>query len=153
MNQGNSKLSLRDQIGFFTKIQKIIFKNSEDFVKYCCVGFVGAMVNLGTYLILNRYFKVHLEVASLIAIETSIISNFILNNYWTFKKREKKLSMFRRLVNFHIAASITGVIFYYLFFLFLVTIFMLNDILSVLLAIAAGTVANFVINSSWTWSK
>jgi len=153
MTQDNSKLSLRHQIVIFTEILKIIFKNSEDFVKYCCVGFVGAMVNLGIYLLLNRYFKVHLEVASLIAIETSIISNFLLNNYWTFKEREKKLSIFRRLVNFHIAASITGIIFYYLFFLFLVTILMLNDILSILLAITAGTVTNFAINSRWTWGK
>ena len=146
MNQGNSKLSLRDQVGFLIEILKVIFDNSEDFVKYCCVGFFGAMVNLGIYLICNRYLKINLEVASLIAIEISIISNFILNNYWTFKNREKNLSMLRRLVNFHIAASITGIIFYYLFFLFLVTTLMLNDILSILFAIATGTIANFAIN-------
>ena len=78
MNQGNSKLSLRNQIGFFTKIQKIIFKNSEDFVKYCCVGFVGAIVNIGTYLLLERQFQVPSQIAINIAIHLFLILSFTL---------------------------------------------------------------------------
>ena len=151
--KGQSKLTLTDQIEFLINIGKITFHKSEYFIKYCCVGLVGSVVNLGTYLLLNRYFQTPLEVASLIAIETSIVSNFLLNNFWTFKQRTKKLSMFRRVVNFHIAASISGLIFYYLFFLFLVTILGINDVLSVLLAVIAGTISNYTINSIWTWQK
>ena len=151
--KGQSKLTLTDQIEFLINIGKITFHKSEDFIKYCCVGLVGSVVNLGTYLLLNRYFQTPLQVASLIAIETSIVSNFLLNNYWTFKQRTKKLSMFRRLVNFHIAAGISGIIFYYLFFLFLVTVLGINDVLSVLLAVITGTVSNYTINTIWTWRK
>ena len=146
-------MTLTDQIEFLINIGKITFHKSEYFIKYCCVGLVGSVVNLGTYLLLNRYFQTPLEVASLIAIETSIVSNFLLNNYWTFKQRTKKLSMFRRLVNFHIAAGISGLIFYYLFFLFLVTVLGINDVLSVLLAVITGTVSNYTINTIWTWRK
>ena len=117
------------------------------------MGLVGSVVNLGTYLLLNRYFQIPLEIASVIAIETSIVSNFLLNNFWTFKQRTKKLSMFRRVVNFHVAASISGLVFYYLFFLFLVTILGINDVLSVLLSVIAGTISNYTINSIWTWKK
>ena len=151
--KGQSKLTLTDQIEFLINIGKITFHKSEYFIKYCCVGLVGSVVNLGTYLLLNRYFQAPLQVASLIAIETSIVSNFLLNNYWTFKQRTKKLSMFRRLVNFHIAAGISGIIFYYLFFLFLVTVLGINDVLSILLAVITGTVSNYTINTIWTWRK
>ena len=151
--KGKSKLTLTDQIEFLINIGKITFNKSEYFIKYCCVGLVGTMVNLGTYLLLNRYFHIPVQVSSLIAIETSIVSNFLFNNYWTFKERAKKLSMFRRLLNFHIAASISGIIFYYLFFLLLVKVLGVNDVLSVLFAVTAGTISNYTINSIWTWRK
>ena len=150
---GQSKLTLQDQIEFLVNITKITYRYSEDFIKYCGVGAFGMLVNIGTYLLLNRYFQIPLQVASLIAIETSIVSNFLLNNYWTFKTRPKKLSMTRRLVNFHIAAGISGVLFYYLLFLFLTTVLGINDVLSILFATAAGTISNYTINSIWTWRR
>jgi len=151
--KGKSKLSLNDQIEFLFNIMIIIFHNSRDFIRYCCVGLVGAAVNTGIYVLLNRYYQINLQVASLMAVETAILTNFLLNNYWTFKQRAKKLSLFQRLINFHIAAGISGVFFYYLFFLFLVQVIGLNDLLSIPFAIAAGTISNFTINSLWTWRK
>ena len=151
--KGKSKLTLRDQIEFLVSITKITYRYSEDFIRYCLVGLVGMLVNIGAYLLLNRYFQIPLQVASLIAIETSIVSNFLLNNYWTFKTRPKKLSMIRRLLNFHIAAGISGLLFYYLFFLLLTTVLGINDVLSILLATTTGTISNYTINSFWTWRK
>ena len=150
---GQSKLTLRDQIEFLVNITKITYRYSQDFIRYCLVGGIGVIVNLSTYLFLNRYFQIPLEVASLIAIETSIVSNFLLNNYWTFKHRVKKLSMYRRLINFHIAAGISGILFYYLFFLFLTTVLEVNDVLSIMVATITGTISNYTINSLWTWRK
>ena len=150
---GQSKLTLKDQVEFLVNITKITYRYSEDFIRYCCVGVIGTLVNLGAYLLLNKYFQIPLQVASLIALETSIVSNFLLNNFWTFKARSKKLSILRRLVNFHIAAGISGILFYYLFFLLLTIVLGINEILSILLAITAGTLSNFTINSVWTWRK
>ena len=151
--KGKSKLTLRDQIEFLVSITKITYRYSEDFIRYCLVGLVGMLVNIGAYLLLNRYFQIPLQAASLIAIEASIVSNFLLNNYWTFKTRPQKLSMIRRLLNFHIAAGISGLLFYYLFFLLLTTVLGINDVLSILLATTTGTISNYTINSLWTWRK
>jgi dolichol-phosphate mannosyltransferase len=151
--KGKSKLTLRDQIEFLVSITKITYRYSEDFIRYCLVGLVGMLVNIGAYLLLNRYFQIPLQAASLIAIEASIVSNFLLNNYWTFKTRPKKLSTIRRLLNFHIAAGISGLLFYYLFFLLLTTVLGINDVLSILLATTTGTISNYTINSLWTWRK
>ena len=89
--KGKSKLALADQIEFLINIGKITFHKSEDFIKFCCVGFVGVIVNICTYLLLERQFQVPSQIAINIAIEVSIVSNFFFNNYWTFKKRAKKL--------------------------------------------------------------
>ena len=151
--KGKSKLTLRDQIEFLVSITKITYRYSEDFIRYCLVGLVGMLVNIGAYLLLNRYFQIPLQAASLMAIEASIVSNFLLNNYWTFKTRPKKLSMIRRMLNFHIAAGISGILFYYLFFLLLTTVLGINDVLSILLATTTGTISNYTINSLWTWRK
>ena len=151
--KGKSKLTLRDQIEFLVSITKITYRYSEDFIRYCLVGLVGMLVNIGAYLLLNRYFQIPLQAASLIAIEISIVSNFLLNNYWTFKTRPQKLSMIRRMLNFHIAAGISGLLFYYLFFLLLTTVLGINDVLSILLATTTGTISNYTINSLWTWRK
>ena len=151
--KGKSKLTLRDQIEFLVSITKITYRYSEDFIRYCLVGLVGMLVNIGAYLLLNRYFQIPLQAASLTAIEASIVSNFLLNNYWTFKTRPKKLSTIRRLLNFHIAAGISGLLFYYLFFLLLTTVLGINDVLSILLATTTGTISNYTINSLWTWRK
>jgi len=151
--KGQSKLTFLDQTEFLVNITKITYRYSEDFIRYCCVGVVGTAVNVGVYLLLNKYLEIPLQIASLISLETSIVSNFLFNNYWTFTTRSKKLSMFRRLVNFHIAAGISGILFYYMFFLLLTTVLGINDVLSILLAISAGTLSNYTINSLWTWRK
>ncbi|SVE38862.1 uncharacterized protein METZ01_LOCUS491716, partial [marine metagenome] len=132
---------------------KITFHKSEGFIKFCCVGFVGAIVNIGSYLLLERRFQISSQVAINIAIEISIVSNFFFNNYWTFKKRTKKLPVFIRLVIFNIVSLVTTVIFYNLLFFFLFTKLGINDVTSIIISITAGTISNFTINSILTWRK
>jgi len=151
--KGQSKLTLADQIEFLINIGKITFHKSEDFIKFCCVGLVGAIVNIGSYLLLERRFQIPSQVAINIAIEISIVSNFFFNNYWTFKKRTKKLPVFLRLVIFNIVSLVTTVIFYNLLFFFLFIKLGMNDVISILISITAGTISNFTINSILTWRK
>jgi|TARA_B100001079_G_C16394507_1_gene508459 dolichol-phosphate mannosyltransferase len=151
--KGRSKLSFSDQVEFVFNLTKIAYRNSGEFIKYCFVGILGVMVNIGVYTFLVKYFQVRIEIAPLIAIEISILSNFMLNNYWTFVNRPKKLSFLKKVINFHLAAGFTGLIFYYAMFLFMVKILGFNDILSMIISVVTGTVSNFTINSYWTWSK
>ena len=151
--KGDSKLTLADQIEFLINIGKITFHKSEDFIKFCCVGFVGAIVNIGSYLLLERQFQVPSQIAINIAIEVSIVSNFFFNNYWTFKKRAKKLPAYIRLVIFNIVSLVTTVVFYNLLFFLLFTQLGINDVISILISIIAGTISNYTINSIFTWRK
>ena len=149
---GESKLTLIDQLEFLLNIVKIRFNNSEDFLKYCLVGSSGVLVNLGMYYYLTRIVSLPITFSSPIAIEVSIISNFFLNNFWTFKARPTKKSLQIRMLNFHLVAGFAGIV-NYLFFLVLVYLVNIFDILAVVLGIAVGIIFNYAGNSLWTFRK
>ena len=56
------------------------------FIKFNLVGLSGVLVNEGVLLLLVSAGSYYLY-ASVVAIELSIISNFLLNDYWTFRER------------------------------------------------------------------
>ena len=118
---GDSKLALRDQIEFLLNIPRLGFRNTKDFIKYSLVGISGVFVNLGLYTLLTRYYEVSELVAPLISIETALISNFILNNFWTFGKRTTHSRIRIKFLKFHLASGFSALINYSVFLaLFLV---------------------------------
>jgi putative flippase GtrA len=74
------------------------------FVKFCTVGASGVVVNfacLGLFTTLG----VHNNVASALAIELSILSNFTVNVLWTFAdKRDAGGSVVRQCGRFHLVS-------------------------------------------------
>ena len=147
---GDSKLALRDQIEFLLNIPRLGFRNLEDFMKYSLVGVSGVFVNLGLYLFLTRYYEISEVVAPLIAIESALISNFILNNFWTFGKRITQSRIRVKFVKFHLVSGFSALI-NYSAFLALFLVFGLYDILANLIGIGLAAIVNYLINSNWTW--
>ena len=147
---GETKLTKEDRNEFIMNIIKMRYRQSEEFIKFCFVGASGVIVNLGIYIILTRLFGVNLEIASPIAIECSIITNFLLNNSWTFRQRNNQSHYLKKLCKFHIVAGIAG-IFNYVIFLGLIYFLGFHDILANLLGITFATLINYVLNSIWTW--
>ena len=147
---GDSKLALRDQIEFLLNIPRLGFRNLEDFMKYSLVGVSGVFVNLGLYLFLTRYYEISELVAPLIAIESALISNFILNNFWTFGKRITQSRIRVKFVKFHLVSGFSALI-NYSAFLTLFMVFGLYDILANLIGIGLAAIVNYLINSNWTW--
>lgn len=87
--QGQSKLGLSDITEFVLNAWWIRLRALRTFVRFAVVGASGTLVNLGGFALalhagLNKF------VASPLAIELSIIWNFVLNNYWTFKDRKTR---------------------------------------------------------------
>ena len=149
---GDSKLSIRDQVEFILNIPKLGFRNAEDFIRYSVVGLSGVFVNLGIYIALTRIFGLSEVLAPLISIESSLLSNFLLNNFWTFKKREVTSSLYKRLLQFHVASGGAACL-NYLTFLLAFAVLGIHDILANLIGIAVAAILNYIINSNWTWRK
>ena len=75
------------------------------FLKFCLVGTTGLVVNLVLLAVLADGVGLHINLASALAIETSINSNFIINELWTFRdRRAVKVSSGRRWLKFHLVS-------------------------------------------------
>jgi len=78
------------------------------FIKFAMVGATGVVVNLG-FLALFRSIGVHINASSALAIELSVISNFLINHAWTFRDRRGPAGLLRQAGRFHLV-SLVGVI-------------------------------------------
>ena len=136
---------LSDRIG-------IDSKKAVEFFKFSVVGATGVGVNMGLLYVLTRFLGLQVEWASPIAIEVSILSNFMLNNYWTFVKRDTNVKFGARLVRYHLVTGLAGLVNYGTLLL-LVKAFHMNDMLANLIGILLGTIINYLLNSLWTWQK
>ena len=83
---GRTKLGIGSILEFFYNIWWLRLASHRTLVKYGLTGLAGALVNLGSFQILLE-LGLHKFLASPIAIELSIVSNFLMNNYWTFADR------------------------------------------------------------------
>jgi dolichol-phosphate mannosyltransferase len=122
----------------------------EEFLKFAMVGGSGVIVNMGCFFILTRWVGLKIEIASPIAIEISILTNFLLNNIWTFRKRNTKVGLASRILRYHLVTGLAGLVNYGILLL-LARVFGVHDLIANLIGIVVGTFINFFLNSLWTW--
>lgn len=131
---------------------KILFRSMEPkrFLKFCIVGITGVGVNIGLYLLLTRGFLIYYLLSSAIGIEVSILSNFTLNNFWTFRDRTSQ-TFFQRMIKFNLIC-VAGAVINIIILAILHGRFGFSDIVSQLIGIAAATLWNYGLNITLTWS-
>ncbi|MEM0349165.1 MAG: GtrA family protein [Candidatus Caldarchaeum sp.] len=121
-------------------------------IKFSVVGGVGLIVNtVALFLLTNYVFGERLYlVAAAISLEISILNNFFLNEYWTFRDRAGPGGIQGRLAKFHgsrIAGTITTLAVLYLLTDFLGIFYLVSNIVGVL----AGMAVNYLTSSCWVW--
>ncbi len=79
---------------------------TRQFIKFCSVGASGVFVNLGCLWLFQR-LGLRSSFASAWAIEVSILSNFVVNELWTFREHRGEGSARWRAVRFQ-AVSLVG---------------------------------------------
>lgn len=96
----------KSKINFFQYIFNIIFYilTNSSFVRFVVVGLIGFFIDFGLsyLLIVKNHFT--LWLATIISTETAIISNFILNNFWSFSHKKidlKSIQFFISLIKFN----------------------------------------------------
>jgi dolichol-phosphate mannosyltransferase len=147
---GESKLGLKDIVEFLASAAWIRFQSSRVFLKFCIVGASGVLVNLGIFSALLA-FGVNKYVASPVAIQCSIITNFLGNNYWTFRRRELLGRVHARGLQFNVV-SIVALAISYLTFVGLSHAFPRTaPQIHQFLGIVPATLVNYFLNSYWTF--
>ncbi len=143
------------------------------FIKFCIVGGSGVIVNLALVWVGNdvlfetmgEWWRTSLSY--LLGIIVSILTNFLLNDFWTWRDRRGSgaSSFLGRLVKYYAVSAIAALL-QYLTSLGVTALLALVlhgsasavvavwwKLLAVLAGVALGTAVNFVVNHFWTYGK
>jgi len=151
---GKSKLRPQQQIDFLKHLFSLMRRTGElaMFLKFIAVGMSGVIVNEGVYWLLTRFggLAAYDYWAVIIGIEVSIITNFVLNDSFTFARRRTGKSFPGRLLKFNLICVVGAGIQWGLFMLFTRS-FGVYDLLSNFIGIVVGFLWNYYVNRNWTW--
>jgi len=126
---------------------------SNRFIKFCIAGFSGVFVNEAILFILTEFAGLLYLFSSLIAIEASIISNFLVNDIWAFKDLKKRgtRNFILRISKWNLARILTGIV--NLAILYFLTEAGINYLISNLIGIIIATILAYSMSLSWVWKK
>jgi dolichol-phosphate mannosyltransferase len=114
------------------------------------VGASGVAVNLAAFTVL-MHMGLNKYIASPIAIQISIVTNFLFNNFWTFAHRETDTKIHIRGLKFNIISLVALAVSYSTFLL----LSMLDPSgipqIHQVIAIVPATFINYFLNSYWTF--
>lgn len=156
---GETKLKSKDLREFFQNVFRLRFKSSRRMIKFAIVGGSGIFVNLGIFtlvkgILYSLFGKTHLTLlsSSLCGDELSIIYNFFLNHYWTFKYSTTGDHILKKMFKFHIVA-LTSVVINNIILFTLHTGFGVWDTLAKFIGILIAFMWNYLMNVKWTWRE
>jgi len=124
------------------------------FIRFGLVGLSGTGVNMGTFWLLTRIAHCPDLVAIVFGYIAATLSNFVLNDLWTFKDRRTKGAdaTMTRLARFCVVSGVAIGI-YYAIYIPLTRYLDVYDLLALAIAIVVGMAWNFSVNFLWTWRK
>ena len=153
-SSGESKLTSRQQVEYLKHVYSLMSRTGEvlRIFKFISVGGSGILVNMGLLWLLKEQAGIPLVIASPISVESSIISNFTLNNFFTFRDRRSlstKSTVFR-LFKFNLV-SLVGLGINLGVLLFLTNVIGIYYLISNLCGILAASLWNYTLSTGWTW--
>jgi dolichol-phosphate mannosyltransferase len=153
-SSGRSKMKARQQIDYIKHIISLMRRKGElvRLLKFIGVGLSGVVVNEGILWLLTDFGGVPYYYSSIVAIEVSIITNFFLNDYFTFadRRRGKTGSFLIRLLKFNITCALGAGIQYGLLRLF-TDVVGLHYLISNFIGIVVAFIWNYLLSMIWTW--
>ena len=147
---GATKLGGRDVAEFFLHVWWLRLLSKKTFVKFCLTGLSGVFVNLSVFAAFSGG-GVDPYLSSAIAIEVSIVWNFFLNNYWTFRDREIAQRVRVRGLKFNAVSLVTLGVSFTSFVLLRALWPEQPALLAQAASIVPGALANYFANSYWTF--
>ena len=150
--RGVTKLNLSDIVEFIMNAWWIRLENSKTFIKFALVGVSGLLVNLGSFTVLlaagmNKY------IASPLAIEISIITNFLLNNIWTFSHRDTTDAFHLKGLKFNVVSLVALGVSYGTFVLLSLLFPSVPPQVHQTIGVIPATLINYLLNSYWTFRE
>ncbi len=131
------------------------FRDREEwirFLRFGVVGISGVGVNQGMLYLLFEFVHLPFYLSSFLAIETSIVTNFLLNDNWTWRKKRSGRVLIR-LLRYNISAAFSSIFITMSALLFFKEWVGIPYLIANLLGIGFGMISNFLVNSAWTYGS
>jgi dolichol-phosphate mannosyltransferase len=151
---GESKMKIKQIVEYVQQIMSIaIFPGRawdevRRMINFAIVGLVGVGVNMTLLAIFKEWFSIPLIFASFLAIEMSIISNYILNDTWTFKEINNN-TWIHRMISYN-AISLGSMVINVVVLIMLSSVG-INYLIANGIGIIIGFIWNFIMNRKITW--
>jgi dolichyl-phosphate beta-glucosyltransferase len=131
-------------------LKDFILNNYRIFLKYCLVGVLGTLIDIGSLYIFVEFLKLPIIPASVISFVLAVINNFLFNKFWTFQNSSKNYR--KQFIKFFIISSVgllLNTTFMYLFVYVIGIWYIFAKILT------SGIVLNwnFFANKFWTFKQ
>ena len=114
------------------------------FAKFSAVGVGGVIVQTVTLALLLRFAGLHYLIATALAVEASVLNNFIWHRRWTWADRPGS-SAAVVLARFNATNGAVSIVGNLAFMFLLVSVFKLNPYLANLITIGVCSIVNFAI--------
>jgi dolichol-phosphate mannosyltransferase len=160
---GSSKLKIRTIIDYaeqvvdvtlysFAHRQSAAWREWKKVFKFGMVGISGILVNEGVLILLKEYVGLLLPAASVIAIELSVLTNFVLNDLWTFRSDQKHVlsRRWQRFFSFQLI-SLGGAAINFIILNALSAYAGMDYRVANILGIFVAFAWNFIVNRRFTW--
>jgi putative flippase GtrA len=134
---------LRDVAAMHVKPAK-----AAQLLKFALVGCSGVAVNTAVLYVLSRRLHLALAASSAVAVEVAVISNYVLNEFWTFASRA---ACIKRFAKFNIA-SLAGLSVNVLL-VWSLTRLGIYFLLANLIGIGVAFGINYFLSTAWVWSR
>ncbi len=123
--------------------------NIQRLLRFGIVGGTGVVVNYGFYVLFHDYFGIYDLAALVLAIELSILNNFIFNERWTFKDRSRgdAVTYLRRMLAFNLSSGIVAFSVQVLNQWVETRIFNVWDKVALIIGIAFGALVNYFVSN------
>lgn len=169
--KGKSKFPKNNVIDSLRVVFTLRWRESQRFIKVVIVGVIGLIIQLTLFnilrIIISEPFKqvaigklqLTIPVHTLISVEVAIISNFLINNFWTFKENKIKFNQVGRLIFKFVQFNLTslGSIFIQWIAIILgVRVFgsgLILDNLYTIVGILIGLIWNYTMYTKLIWKK
>ena len=124
-------------------------------LRFGLVGASGVVVNQGLLMLLHGKLGAPLLVSSAVAIECSILSNFLLNSKWTWRHDYGRSlrAWLEKAIRYHAATALSAFVGNIAVLMLLVRVFDVDYRLANLVGIAAGAALNFLAGEFWIFAR
>jgi len=127
-------------------------KERNRFLKFSLVGGAGVVVNNGLLWLLVEFAALPFYFCSIVAIEASILGNFLLNDLWTWRDRREG-RFFARLYRYNASTAFSSLFINITVLLYLKEWLGVPYLLANLVGIGFSVLFNYLINSVWTYGE